>query len=175
MPATVYSYDPRTHQYLGETVADDDPEQEGELLFPAFTTLEAPPQDIPPDKAAYWNRTTWDLRNKDVEPLPPPEEVTDAVMQKRAEALAQGALDKVARSLGYDNILTAVTYADEPAFEKFQVEGRRLRRLRSLVWAECYSMLAEVQAGSPWLTEDEFTARLPTYEEMVIMEAEGGS
>ncbi len=57
-------------------------------------------------------------------------------------------LDTTAQSFGYDDIKTAVTYADEPAVPKFQAEGQALRAWRSLVWEECYEMLEEVKSGN---------------------------
>jgi hypothetical protein len=71
-------------------------------------------------------------------------------------------LDRTARSWGYDNILAAATYAEEPAVSQFQLEGRALRAWRSLVWAACIVVLGEVQRGlrsAPTL--DELMAALP--------------
>lgn len=66
-------------------------------------------------------------------------------------------LDKQAQDRGYDNIFTAVTYADEPVVEQFQTEGLAFREWRSLVWAACYVILADVQAGN---------REAPTFEEL---------
>lgn len=79
----------------------------------------------------------------------------------------QAELDRVARSFGYGSdamppMLSAVTYADEPAVEKFQREGRALRAWRSQVWERCYALFAEVQSGKKaTLTLDELLAELP--------------
>jgi hypothetical protein len=62
MPATVYSFDPHTREYVGTTLADDDPEEEGALLFPAFTTQDPPPE-IPSGMTAYWVGDEWELRS----------------------------------------------------------------------------------------------------------------
>lgn len=56
-------------------------------------------------------------------------------------------LDSKAKDFGYDNIHTAVTYAEEPAVAKFQQEGMAFRAWRSLCWAHCYSVLDDVTAG----------------------------
>ena len=72
----------------------------------------------------------------------------------------QAHLDAGARALGYDDIKTAVTYADEPAVAKFQVEGQALRAWRSLVWQACYGLLASWQAGE---------ADEPAAEELITM------
>jgi len=78
---------------------------------------------------------------------------------------AQQELDKKAQLFGYDNILTSVTYADEPRVPRFQSEGRALRKWRSLVWAYAYDMLEQVEQGiiSPPTIED-FVAGMPAYE-----------
>lgn len=62
-------------------------------------------------------------------------------------AAVQSHLDATAQAAGYDNIHTACTYADEPAVAKFQAEGQAFRAWRSLVWAHCHQVLADVQAG----------------------------
>mgnify|MGYP001384020529 FL=1 len=77
------------------------------------------------------------------------------------EARVQRCLDEQARALGYDDIKTAVTYAEESAVEKFQQEGQALRRLRSLAWERCYEILNAVQAGERSIpTEEELIAEL---------------
>lgn len=76
------------------------------------------------------------------DPPPAPEQIA-----ARFEARVQAWLDAEAQALGYDDIRSAVTYAEEPAVPKFQQEGQYLRRLRSLVWAKCYEILEAVQRG----------------------------
>lgn len=63
------------------------------------------------------------------------------------EAAVQDHLDAQARARGYDDIRSAVTYAEEPAVPKFQAEGQALRAWRSMVWQRCYQILADFQAG----------------------------
>lgn len=71
-------------------------------------------------------------------------------------------LDLIAQAAGYDDIKSAVTYADEPAVPKFQAEGQQFRAWRSLVWAACYVILADVMAGTRTVpTVDELLAELP--------------
>lgn len=73
-------------------------------------------------------------------------------------------LDKTAQDYGYDNIFTAVTYADEPAVPQFQIEGAAFREWRSLVWAACHVILGEVEAGSREApTFEELEAELPAF------------
>jgi len=91
--------------------------------------------------------------------IDPPSEVQ---VRARLMDVVQAHLDSAAREKGYDSIFTAVTYADEPAVTKFQAEGQALRQWRSLVWDECYQILAEVQAGTRTIpTEAELIAELP--------------
>jgi hypothetical protein len=59
----------------------------------------------------------------------------------------QNVMDIKAKEYGYDNIFTAVTYAEEPIIPKFQIEGTAFREWRSLVWATCYSILDDYQNG----------------------------
>lgn len=74
---------------------------------------------------------------------------------KACDAVVQGELDSVARSFGYGDpnrpdvspILHAISYAEEPAVPKFQVEGRLLRAWRSLYWAACWPILDAVKKG----------------------------
>ena len=89
-------------------------------------------------------------------PPPTPEQI-----MSRLEARVQQWLDEQAQTLGYDDIKSAVTYAEEPAVLKFQQEGQAMRRLRSLVWARCYEILNAVQAGQRSIpTEDELIAEM---------------
>lgn len=80
--------------------------------------------------------------------LADPEPPSEASVIASTASAVQSHLDATAQSLGYDDIKTAVTYADEPAVPKFQAEGQALRAWRSLVWEECYKMLEEVKSGN---------------------------
>jgi hypothetical protein len=75
----------------------------------------------------------------DPPPDPPPEPIDP---RKAAIAAVQSRLDAQAQEWGYDNIFTAVTYAEEPAIPQFQAEGRVLRAWRSATWATCYASTA---------------------------------
>ncbi len=93
------------------------------------------------------------------DPLPEPtaEEILAAKAGELQQAV-QSMLDAQAQAMGYDSIFTAVTYAEEPAVKRFQDKGKKLRAWRSAVWAACYSILADVQAGK---------RQPPTLEELV--------
>lgn len=70
------------------------------------------------------------------------------LLQVTLTSVVQAILDAKAQSYHYDNLTTAVTYAEEPSVPKFQEEGQAFRAWRSQVWASAYSILAEVQAGT---------------------------
>lgn len=90
----------------------------------------------------------------------PPPPTAEQIMA-RMKARVQSWLDEQARALGYDDIKTAITYAEEPAVPKFQQEGQALRRLRSLAWARYYEILNAVQAGQRSIpTEEELIAEM---------------
>lgn len=92
------------------------------------------------DYAAYLDWVA--AGNTPAQPVAPPVEQRMAALQ----AAVQAHLDGQAQALNYDDIRTAVTYADEPAVPKFQAEGQALRAWRSVVWAKCYEILAQWQA-----------------------------
>lgn len=77
------------------------------------------------------------------------------------EARVQKLLDDTAWLYGYDNLISAITYAEEPAVPTFQVEGQAFRAWRSLVWAKCREVLAAYQAGGPAPTQDQLLEELP--------------
>lgn len=74
---------------------------------------------------------------------PPPDET----VKRQYEVAVQGKMDDAAKLAGYDDIKTAVTYADEPAVEKFQLDGQAFRAWRSLCWAHCYQALSDFEQG----------------------------
>lgn len=66
---------------------------------------------------------------------------------EKAVAAIQKHLDATAKKFGYDDIKSAVTYADEPSVAKFQLEGQAFRAWRSLCWAKCYEIQSQVEDG----------------------------
>ena len=83
-------------------------------------------------------------------------------VQKSLMDAVQIHLDQAAQAMGYDDIKSAATYADEDAVLKFQQEGQSLRAWRSLVWEHCNTLLASVQAGEREIpSESELIAGLP--------------
>lgn len=92
-----------------------------------------------------------------VEPTPPtlPElikQFTDAV---------QAHLDAGAKTLGYDGILSACSYAVSTNLP-FSVEGKSCLDWRDAVWLYCYAELAKVEAGTrPMPTIEQIISELP--------------
>ena len=126
-------------------------DSEGEQITPSWIDYEPVMIDAGP---------LWDWH----EIVPTPADIAHQVQQSLISAV-QNHLDAAARSAGYDDIKSAVTYADEPAVPKFQIEGQRFRAWRSLVWAACYAMLDDVLAGTRTVpTVDELLAELPVLE-----------
>lgn len=78
----------------------------------------------------------------------PAKRLPDALIVTRLRDAVQAHMDIEAQRYGYDDIKTAVTYADEPAVKKFQVEGAAFRAWRSLVWAACYDHMDAVADGT---------------------------
>jgi hypothetical protein len=105
------------------------------------------------------------------EPEAPPEpdpETPEQTKVRMARAL-QALLDNTAQAQDFDNIFTAVTYADEPAVARFQIQGAALRTWRSLVWAAGYEVMDAVLAGErPIPTEAELLAEMPAFVPPVI-------
>jgi hypothetical protein len=75
----------------------------------------------------------------------------------------QARLDAAAQALGYDGILAAISYADEPAVPKYQAEGTALRAWRSAVWAAALPVLDAVLAGSTPPAAGDLIASLPAF------------
>lgn len=76
------------------------------------------------------------------------------------EQAVQAHLDAAAQALGYDNILSACSYAGYT--NPFQTEGQSFVSWRGAVWDYCYAQLAAVQAGTRTQpTVDELIAELP--------------
>ena len=123
------------------------------------------------DEAAHESLLNGQLAGKQISPGPggfpillDPPAPTEAEVIAAIASRVQTHLDQTARSIGYDDIKTAVTYADEPSVPKFQQEGQALRAWRSLVWAKCYELLDEVNAGTrSAMTTEEIIAELPEF------------
>lgn len=160
--------------FIGITEADESPLEPGVFLIPSGC-VEVQPPTIPKGKAAKWNGSKWVLvkvpapvipdtpdvpETPSVEPEPGPEQIEQRFMDE-----VQMFMDNSARSFGYDDIKSAVTYAEEPSVPKFQNEGKAFRAWRSLVWAYCYEQLDRAKSGDRAQPElDEFILELPQLE-----------
>ena len=98
-------------------------------------------------------------------------ELADPSLPTTAELLAsitadlQDHLEQTAKAYGYDSIYTAVSYADEPAVPKFQLEGKAFRAWRSLFWDSANAIRAAVESGTrPVPTLAELLAELPEFQ-----------
>ena len=91
---------------------------------------------------------------------PPPAPAQLAAMLSTA---VQAHLDAAARALGYDNILAAISYADEPSVPLFQKQGAAFRAWRSAVWSAAVPAINAVAAGGPAPAVADFLTTLPTF------------
>lgn len=74
----------------------------------------------------------------------------------------QEMMDLKAKERGYDNILSACTYATSTN-TKFAAEGQACVTWRDSVWAACYQIMEDVASGTvPEPTLNELLAELPS-------------
>ena len=82
-------------------------------------------------------------------------------LEKELTEAVQGYMDSVAKTRGYDNMLSVCTY-NNSGNAKFDAEGEACRRWRSAVWAACYAIMADVLAGKRLPpSKEELLAELP--------------
>lgn len=83
-------------------------------------------------------------------------------IQKRLTDGVQNWMDSKVQERNYDNVHTCVgTYLYSP-IEKFRLEAEAVRDWVSYVWAKCYEILAQVEAGARAIpTLEEVIAELP--------------
>lgn len=161
----VHAYDPVTLAYSGPVWAYECQIEAGHFLMPAHAVDDAP-GEVPDGKVAYWRDGAWVVDDPARVPAEAPQdearpEQMGELRSFRAATLVQAALDETARAQGYADITTAISYAEEPAVARFQVEGRRLRRWRSLVWEHFYGDAVQEGVRSGVLGDDALLAGLP--------------
>lgn len=89
------------------------------------------------------------------EPPKTPEQI-----QKDLTDAVQRHLDNVAKTRGYDGILSACSYAAHP--NPFQSEGIAALNWRAAVWVQCYQVLDAVKSGAIEIpTAEQLVAGLP--------------
>lgn len=156
MEKIVSQLDPRGY-FIASAIADASPLEEGVFLLPGGA-IDAEPPEVPEGKRARWDGGKFVF-----EDIPAPIEpaIDPLVMLKMA---VQEYLDSAAQGLGYDDIYTAVSYAEEPAVPKYQAEGKALRQWRSLVWDAANKIRADVQTGKRAVpTAEQLIAELPAF------------
>jgi NCAIR mutase (PurE)-related protein len=91
-------------------------------------------------------------------PAETPEQIT-----ARLTASVDKYLNDTAKSYGYDDIRSMVSYKDDPN-PKFDQEGTAAKFWRSAVFTYCIEVIAAVQAGTRDIpTEAELIAELPSF------------
>lgn len=92
-------------------------------------------------------------------------EPTKEEIQKQLTDGVQKWMDNKVQERNYDSVHTCVgTYLYSP-IEKFRLEAEAVRDWVSYVWAKCYAILAEVEAGIRGIpTLEEVIAELPQLE-----------
>lgn len=88
--------------------------------------------------------------------------------QQQAAALGAAVkqyIDAAAQALGYDNIISAVSYADDPTVPAFQAQGQALRAWRANVWKDATPIMNTVllNPAIPVPTPAELIASLPVF------------
>lgn len=72
----------------------------------------------------------------------------EAAKVEAAESAIQSILNAAAVAHGYDNILTASSYAALPVGSPFQAESAQFSLWRARCWQTAYRILADVKAGT---------------------------
>ena len=150
----------------GAVVADESPLEPGVFHIPAGAIDVTPPSLIDAGKRYKIVGGKWKaeaIQQPQPEPVPEPEPLTPDQIKALKIWAVQRHMDLAAQALNYDSIATAISYADEPSVPKFQAEGQAFRAWRSLVWARCHEIMAEVETGERETPSDEeLIASLPT-------------
>ena len=72
----------------------------------------------------------------------------------------QAMLENKAIELGYDSVISAVTYADENIIPEFQAEGKAMRKWRS----KCWKVAKDLLAANTLMSVEEALAAMPEYD-----------
>jgi hypothetical protein len=78
---------------------------------------------------------------------PAQEQANKTAIYDSIVADTQERMDRFAQTRGYDNMLSACTYATSPT-GKFQIEGQYCVNSRDATWASLIQIMDEVQAGT---------------------------
>jgi hypothetical protein len=88
--------------------------------------------------------------------------LTQAQLTAQYEAKAQGNLDALAQSWGYDNIVSAASYANSTVAQ-YKADALALIAWRDATWQAAEALQAQITAGTaqPPATETAFIALMP--------------
>lgn len=144
-----YNFDRQSGTFLGESDAEPSPMEPGMFLTPAFATA-IPPPTAPAGSVAVFNRAKnrWSVEvvaAPVAAPAPPAATFEEKVLAWRTVVTAYA--NMVARACAFDSIDEAVTYAEEPAVPKFQMQGQALRAWRSRLWQAFDTLVAEIKGN----------------------------
>lgn len=132
------------------------------LLFPGIADDQFRVQDDCDGKGpyiAYWNRPEPQPTMDEINAMAPM--IQASMLETMAVSAVQNRLDDFAKTRGYDNILSACTYATS-AVPNFKAEGQYCVNMRDAYWAKCYEILGAVQQGLRTLPSlEEVIAELP--------------
>jgi len=119
--------------------------------------------EVSPEVQAEWVKYQANEARAGVEPCEAPVRTpTEVEIVAAYMAAVQQHMDARAVAFGYDDLLSVVTYAEEPAVARYQAEGQAFRAWRSACWSTCEQMLAAVKAGQRTApTHDKLMAELP--------------
>lgn len=120
--------------------------------------IEVKPAKTKPDYEQYYGQHYFDLTKTPAGIVWPlmdfsPEECAEHKANYEAQQLArytnvvQKYMDDFAKTRNYDNIASAVSY-ETSQNPQFAAEGVYCRDQRDAIWTACYTVLAEVEAGT---------------------------
>lgn len=103
-------------------------------------------------KVCYWDEVTRTQKERDMTPEEEAQRQADIAAASiptvaQYTAAIQAMLDDKAKERGYDNILSACTYATSTV-PKFQAEGQACVNWRDAVWSGAYLLAASVENGN---------------------------
>ena len=114
---------------------------------------------IPTDEGNrdYQNYLVWVAEGNSPAPVDPP---SSAQIQAALTTAVQAHLDASAKARGYDDIVSACSYAGAP--NPFQEEAITFLQKRAACWQYGYQVLAECEAGTRAIpSSDELLGELP--------------
>lgn len=163
----IYNFDRQSGVFLSESDAEPSPMEPGTFLTPAFATA-IPPPSAPAGAVAVFNRSKsrWSVElvaAPAAAPAPPIATFQDKVLAWRVAVTAYA--NMVAVASDFESMNEAVTYAEEPAVPKFQMQGEALRAWRSLLWQAFDALVTDISGNVATEPTDEvdLRSRLPVY------------